>query len=175
MTIEIPLTRGLFALIDDEDLPLIAGKKWAALSAPNTIYAAHRFRAEGSRSVKTLYMHRVLLGISHLGHRVRGDHRDGDGLNNRRENLRPASGGQNAGNRRGSRDGCKGVMPCGHKWVAFFREAYIGTFETESDAGHAHDVAARAHYGEFACVNFPLPGERSALTGLVMPMLEIAA
>jgi hypothetical protein len=53
------------------------------------------------------------------------------------------------------------------KWLALItlndRTVRIGAFSTEVEAAHAYDVAARKNFGEFACLNFPRKGERSAL------------
>lgn len=174
MTVEIPLTRGMVALIDDEDLPLVAGKKWTAMKGHKTWYAVHWRRIDGK--VTYVSMHRVIDGRS-KEEVPNLDHRDGDGLNNRKKNLRAATQEQNFGNvciRAHSTTGFKGVRRSGNGFSATFRSKHLAQFRNAEDAARAYDATARAHYGAFACVNFPLPGERSALTGEIMP-LQVAA
>ena len=91
------------------------------------------------------------------------DHRDGDKLNNRRENLRKCSPAQNAWNssRRGTnRSGFKGVdLYRDGRWRARIRAhgkvTFLGYFETAKEAARAYDAAARIQHGEFARLNFP--------------------
>lgn len=107
------------------------------------------------------------------------DHRNGNRLDNRRENLRLATPSENCRNsamcRRTTRSSqFKGVFWIARlsKWSAQIRvgKRHLGVFLSEIDAALAYDVAARAHFGEFACVNFPRPGERSALVPVVAPV-----
>jgi hypothetical protein len=53
------------------------------------------------------------------------------------------------------------------KWYAGVtiggRRRWLGYHVDEADAARAYDTAARRHFGEFASLNFPLPGERGAL------------
>ena len=111
---------------------------------------------------------------------VKVDHRDGNTLDNRRENLRVATAAQNVRNARKKRSATtsryKGVFfTRGRKgrslskpWQAQIRRGgknrYLGCFETAEAAALAYDTAARETFGEFACLNFPRDGERSALT-----------
>ncbi len=97
------------------------------------------------------------------------DHINGNPLDNRRSNLRLATHGDNQANMGMSRHNTSG-----YKGVSFRKErgkyrAYIslddkyvhlGHFDTDVDAARAYDEAARFYFGEFACVNFPLPGEQ---------------
>ena len=87
------------------------------------------------------------------------DHRDGDGTNNRWNNLRRASQSQNNANRRRPRSntsGFKGVSRCRRtgKWIAVIgkrgRMIYLGKFSTPQAAHAAYVAAARKLYGEFA-------------------------
>src|ERR1700688_781694 len=91
---EIYLTRGLFALVDDEDFPKLSGYMWQAIKK-NKVWYAKRVLVDGKTS--SLYMHQAILDVPH-GFEV--DHRDGDGLNNRRCNLRQATHRQNLHNSR---------------------------------------------------------------------------
>ena len=118
-----------------------------------------------SGKVAPVLMHRYLLQAN-PGERV--DHQDGNGLNNRRENIRKATSSQNGMNARAQVGGSskfKGVWrPT--RWRAEIRVNYktihLGSFATEEEAAHAYDEAARRLFGEFARVNFPRDGERSA-------------
>lgn len=102
------------------------------------------------------------------------DHADGDQRNNTRANLRFATTKQNAQNRRkpdvATTSRYKGVCWNGgaSPWQAAVRLRdgtiqHLGVFADEESAARAYDAAARDLYGEFACVNFPNPGERAAL------------
>lgn len=160
----IPLTKGKVALVDDADFELIGQFKWHAVQPdrPNgTFYAARRDRAQKGRYV---YLHRVLLGLE-LPTEV--DHRDGDGLNNQRCNLRVCDSTQNRANQRMQvkKVGCgfKGVTRgsaasgMGDKWIAYVeshgRRQYLGYFTTAEAAAAAYDTKAVELFGEFARTN----------------------
>lgn len=146
MTKEIPLTRGKFALVDDEDYPELSKHKW-------------RVSGEGYalRSVKTggksrdIFMHRVLLNPPPG---FEGDHIDRNRLNNTRTNLRVATRAQNAANtsRRGK---FRGVRSAGNHWKAVMDGRIVGRYSTIEDAALAYDIAAFEKQGEFAALNFP--------------------
>ena len=95
--VEIPLTRGMVALVDDADAELVQGWRWQAVPRDKCWYAAARKHVLGSghkhqRSVH-VYMHRLILpGVPRV------DHRDGNGLNNQRHNVRPCTNSQNMAN-----------------------------------------------------------------------------
>lgn len=97
------------------------------------------------------------------------DHINGDGLDNRRANLRIVSSQQNNQNRakmRGTSSQYKGVSRTRERWLAYlyvnYKQVRLGTFEDEADAARAYDAAARQQFGSCAALNFPLPGEQSA-------------
>ena len=151
---EISLTQGKVAIIDDVDWPLVAPYKWYADKKPRLReqwYAAAKIKG------KRVRLHKFLTGWPMT------DHRDGDGLNNRRSNLRPCDTQQNqfnCGKCAGSTSQFKGVCvtPYGH-WRASIRKDYklrdLGTYKTEEDAARAYDAAASELFGEFARLNFP--------------------
>jgi len=104
-----------------------------------------------------LYLHRVIMAADDG---VKVDHRDRDGLNNRRSNLRIATLSQNNANsfRPANRAGFRGVVAVGKKWRAQIRRdgarVYLGLYETPEDAARTYDRAAREAHGEFATLNF---------------------
>jgi hypothetical protein len=101
------------------------------------------------------------------------DHRDGNGLNNRLENLRPATRKENGRNRR-ARLTCsstyKGVQRDKRgKWRTFIQGFHIGYFTLECEAAKAYDAAAKLLYGEFARMNFNASeSEHTVLSGRVL-------
>jgi len=154
MSIEIPLTRGLVALVDDDDYAVVAGAgKWHANIGGNTFYA--RRALPGPHAVRRyVLMHNLLTGWSFV------DHANGNGLDNRRSNLRPADRSKNSANSKLPHDsttGYKGVSR--HGWTAQIvtsgRQIHLGTFDTPEAAARAYDRAAVEHFGEFARLNFP--------------------
>jgi hypothetical protein len=156
--VEIPLTRGLVAVVDPEDAErVLAFGKWhvAVGGRGRTVYARTWLRPNGRRQVGVL-LHTFLTGWP------RTDHIDGDGLNNRRSNLRPATNAQNMRNaplRRDSVSGYKGVAWDKYRWRAHIRvdgrRLHLGMFADPAEAARAYDAAAREHFGEFARLNFP--------------------
>ena len=157
--IKVPLTRGLFAVVEDRDAALVIPYKWYACPAPRRVtwYAA---RKSGNRRV---YMHHIICPPP-AGYTV--DHIDGDGLDNRRENLRVATQQQQTRNRRpiaGKKSPYKGVSwkrsPLyrgGGYWYACItvngRKIYRSAKSEEAAARIYNDLASE-HFGEFAWLN----------------------
>ena len=156
----VTLTKGYVAVIDVEDVPLVSGHNWRAHiryrkdGTIRAVYAIRRLCEDGRQP--TIYMHRV---IAKTPDGMETDHQDGDGLNNRRKNLRPATTAQNQHNGRLRTDntsGAKGVSfhkPSG-KWMASLRDGgkrkYIGVFNCVTAAMlHLHRARVAAH-GDFA-------------------------
>lgn len=88
------------------------------------------------------------------------DHVDGDKLNNKLSNLRPATKAQNAMNAKVRRDnisGYKGVFKAGLVWRAAIyvegKAVSLGRFPTPAEAGAAYERAAREFFGDFARVS----------------------
>lgn len=149
---EIPLTRGLMALVDDEDYELLSPHKWHASQANAKFYAARNSGRPPNRM--PLRMHRIICPVP-PGMQV--DHINGNTLDNRRANLRPATHAQNVHNRgitRFNMSGYKGVTWNHRRWMARIEvdglPKYLGTFDSPAEAHAAYRVAAEKLHGEFA-------------------------
>lgn len=152
----IELSRGLFAVVDDDDYDFLMQWKWTALVAPRTFYAYRRQRMT-DRKYAPVFMHRLLLATPEG---MVTDHIDGDGLNNTRGNLRIATQRQNMMNRRPQRGGTcplKGVWRDNtaprKPWRSAIRVngrlVYLGRFDRPEDAASAYATAASEYFGEF--------------------------
>lgn len=153
--IEIPLSGNYVALVDDEDGQL-ARFKWSA-----SVY----HRKDGTKRVyavrqdpvtkKQLTMH-----IEIMGSHGEIDHRNGNGLDNLRDNLRPCTRSQNNANslkRSGKSSKYKGVhfhRQC-RKWNLQINKKHLGLFVEEVDAATAYNFHAQELYGEFVRYNLP--------------------
>ena len=155
MPIEIPLTRGLVAVIDGEDYDLVSSHRWRSIKSGKTYYAAaHIRKPDGNRT--NLLMHRLILGLSDP--KIQCDHIDGDGLNNIRANLRPcteAENRRNSGKQSNNKSGLKGVcLLYDGKWQAGIgvnnKRIYLGRFATAEEAHEAYKKAAYELHGAFA-------------------------
>lgn len=156
--IEIPLTQGKVALIDDENYSLVSPYRWFAHKSrgtKDTYYAYTNIKG------KTIAMHRLILGAK-PGEEV--DHINGDGVDNRNINIRICRSKDNKGNRRKGpgefTSQYKGVSLNSQtgRWTACIskdgRNIHLGEFSVESDAARAYDKAAKEYFGEFAKANF---------------------
>ena len=154
----IPLSGGLVAIVDDDDYQRLAEftSSWYAKKNRRTHYAARHARRAGQRVF--IYMHRQVMGAAG---ELAIDHINGDGLDNRKENLRFATTQQNGFNRRPSNAiGLRGVTFHRHsaKWQAQIRHngkwIYLGLFLTAEAAARCYDVHAKELYGAFARLNY---------------------
>jgi hypothetical protein len=165
--LRIPLTQGCFAIVDPADYPHLSRYKWrlCRTRGKNTLYAERSIRLPNGRYSRIL-MHRQLIDVPE-GYIV--DHINGNGLDNRRANLRLATIAQNAWNskKRNPRSGYKGVWFAGDKglWRAAIvyhdRRIHLGYFKDKIAAAKAYDAAARKYYKEFARLNFPKCSHRT--------------
>lgn len=144
----------MVAMVDDEDYEMVNEYKW---HYHHDSYAVTTWSKVAGR-VKFLLMHRLILGEL-----VRGkvtDHINGNGLDNRRENLRVCSQSENTCNQKQSKSntsGYKGVFLQGKKWKTQIRingkTHYIGYFSDKIEAARAYNEAAKKYHGEFARLN----------------------
>lgn len=132
---KIPLSRGLFALVDDADFEWLNGWKWTATngsSRSKRIYAYRPIRI-GGKHVSNIMMHQQILDTP-KGFDT--DHKNRDGLDNRRENIRVVSRTQNnynLGLKKNNTSGYRGISWSKHdkRW-----RAYIGGSKTREELGH---------------------------------------
>jgi len=165
---EIILTRNKVARVDDVDYEELNQYAWSAMPNHYTWYAQRiTSRVPGPR--KIILMHRqILRALS----KIEVDHRDGNGLNNCRHNLRLATHQENLRNqtrkRKNTSSRFKGVYwrKDIQKWHAQIGDGTrtirgnphrinLGCFDNEEDAAHAYDDAAHRLFGAFGTVNFP--------------------
>lgn len=153
----IPLTKGLFAVVDAADFERLSQHRWQAMKSKNTFYAARSVIVAGRK--KTIRMHREILKVP-AG--VLVDHRDRNGLNNRRQNLRAATHTQNQANavKRATGTQYRGVHAKRGRFAAKIRcdrvQHWLGAHTDPADAARAYDRKARELFGEFASLNFPM-------------------
>lgn len=167
VTKEIPLVGGGFAVVDAIDYAALCGYSWRAKRnrVDGNLYA---YRNEDNKEV---WMHRVVLPVDSD---LLVDHRDGNGLNNCRSNLRPTTPQLNMANKRMSKNnstGFKGVTfdksrGLFRAQVMYNRRAWrLGRFTGPEDAARAYDRKATELFGEHARTNVmlgllpALPGE----------------
>lgn len=156
----IELTAGKQAIVDREDFfPLLMAGKWRAMKDRNRNYYACR----GSNGEKSILMHREILGAKEV---EKVDHKNHNGLDNRRENLRKCTNSQNLANskiRKDNKSGFRGVnrMRNPKNPLKFWRaqiqvnnkEIHLGHFGTKEEAAIAYNEGAVLHFGEFANLN----------------------
>ncbi len=154
---QIPLTKGQFALIENEDYEELTKHKW---------YAAENhyggFRAVREAANRTIYMHREILDIGY-GDKLQVDHINHNTLDNRRVNLRLCNNRDNSRNRKSQKNSSskyKGVTWCKRtrKWATQIKlregNRFLGYFNSEIKAALAYDAKAKELFGEFSNLNF---------------------
>lgn len=161
MVCYIELTQGKRAIIDDCSFEELRKHAWHAAKRGHTFYAVSRERV----TRRTMLMHREVLRLAGVELSAHTDHRNGDGLDNRLANLRPASAMENASNKMRRRHGFKGIFFCkaNNKWCAQIghnnSHKHLGYFLSDKAAAAAYDAAAIELFGEFARLNFVAKGE----------------
>lgn len=152
----IPLTQGKVALVDDADFAELSKFKWMAVEDTRTFYAA---RHSPSKTRKLIYMHRVIMKTPE---KLKTDHIDGNGLNNRRKNLRICTDAENARNRQKPNNNTSGLKCVSFykkskKWQAYIgvnkKQIHLGYFKTKEDALIARISACEKYHGEFKRIN----------------------
>lgn len=151
---ELSVGRSRTALIDVADYEMVSPISWHAQTRKSGLSYA-RAVAHG----KTILMHRLIMNAP-LGLSV--DHINGNGLDNRRSNLRVCTHMQNMQNRKmhsNNSSGLKGAYKEGRRWVsrisAFGKKHELGMFDTAAEAHSAYIEAAHRLHGEWARQSSP--------------------
>jgi hypothetical protein len=163
---QVPLTKNQYAVVNIEDYDFLMQWLWRAswIESMGGYYAVRGVKDETGKRV-SVYMHRLLLGCSDDS--LETDHKNGDGLDNRRSNLRPSTHRQNSCNRRkllrNNTSGYRGVTRNHGKWIAQIKDSsgdkpitrVLGRYINPEDAARAYDAVALILHGDFARLNFP--------------------
>jgi hypothetical protein len=160
--VKLLLTSGGFARVSRKDFVRVSQQSWWARKYGRRTYAVgHAVKPDGSFT--KCYLHRVILGLT--DRKIKTDHKDGDGLNCLRSNLRACSNQQNSSAFRqlkiGKTSRFRGVSwkTDKQRWVVqlryFYLHIYGGLFTDEIEAAKAYDALAARYFGSFARLNFP--------------------
>ena len=148
---------GQHFLFDKEDYEFVRSRRW---------YLDKQGYAITRMNHKNYRLTRLLLEVAACSY---VDHQNGNPADNRRSNLRIVDPQGNQGNM-----GISSHNTSGYKGVSFRKDrglyrsyisvndkyVHLGHFYSPEEAARAYDEAARFYFGEFACVNFPKPGEQ---------------
>ncbi len=154
----------LFILVDDEDYDRLNSHNWRLNKRTHTKYVMRQVSKNDQKSLNHptgIYCHREVMGVI-MDKSVLVDHKDGDGLNNQKANLRICNGHQNQGNR-------KKVAICSSKYKGVFwnkryfmwqsvikiggKKKPLGLYINEDEAALAYNKEAKIFFGEFARLN----------------------
>lgn len=150
--IQIPLTKGYTAIVDDEDAHFAELKWCARVTTFGPVYAQRASLAEGGWI--GVQLHREVMGLQHKDGKI-VDHINGDGLDCRRADLRVVTKRENARNlagaTAGSKSGILGVRPYKYGWEARIKvdgkHKCLGTFSTPEEANLARLKAEMELWG----------------------------
>lgn len=152
-------------MVDDEDYDEVMKYNWQVQTYYSGTYAyvtrAEYYYENGKRKQKTIRLHRQILGL--LDGNIKADHRDHNGLNNQRSNLREATQQENQFNRNKPRHYRGAATSSKYKGVSWEKSTnswrariqisgivkQLGRFKDEYEAHLAYESAARKYQGEY--------------------------
>ena len=150
------LTRAFVVMVSPADAHLIQSRKWCTITSGGGRRRVLYAKAGASGKGRQPLLHRL---ICKPGSRRQVDHKNGHGLDCTRDNLRPATKRQNAGNRRRERGAAPyrgvSVSKSGKRFHAYCAGKHLGSFNSPVAAAREYDRAARKRYGAFAILNRP--------------------
>lgn len=153
---EILFSKGRIALVDDDDFIWLSAHTWHFHSG----YAGTNLKV-ANKKYKNALMHRMILGLTDS--KISVDHINGNGLDNRKINLRICTHAQNSRNQRmakNNKSGYKGVTwrARDNLWRATIcingKQIDVGMSKCKEKAARLYDEAAKKYHGEFARLNF---------------------
>lgn len=151
---EIKISETHYTKVSDVDYEMLSKYRW---TYNKNGYAVRN----GDRPGYTIYMHRVIMGLTE-GDGLLVDHKNGNGLDNRRENLRVCTKTQNQYNQKPRHTSISKYKGVGYynrdkKWRARIvvnrKDIELGKFDSELEAAKAYDAAALEHHKEYAWLN----------------------
>lgn len=154
MSKQIPLSRGYFAIVDDEDYEMLMAYKWHI-----SHFGYAQTSVGGRENKRNILMHRLLMEVP-KGMEI--DHINGDRIDNRRCNLRLVTRSQNMHNMSGNTNTSsrfKGVSwdKDRNLWAVNIqtngKSVHLGRYASEIEAARAYNIAAVQQHGEFARLN----------------------
>jgi hypothetical protein len=156
---KIYIGEGEFTIVDQQIYYQLGHLKWSVCGNDKNVYAA-RLIKKTACGLRSIYLHREIMNPPKG---ILVDHRNGNGLDNRRANLRLATRSQNSANKRKRKNTSSRFIGVNFnktaaRWYVFVKKNekryWVGSFVNEIDAGRAYDEAAKKYHGEFARLNF---------------------
>jgi len=160
VTVRVPVGDKLFAMVDDAVAERVLALTWSPAKRGDMTYAVNiKYLGGGRRAQKneSTYLHRFILGLQ-KGDRRRVDHKNFNGLDCRRSNMRFATQAQNMRNRPGAQRnnklGVRGVRFQQGAYTAQIqvdgKQVYLGRHKTLEAAARAAAAGRKKHHGRFA-------------------------
>lgn len=157
----LPLSKGLFAKVDDEDFYWLNQWRWQSVEIKGKTYAFRSRKNNHLGLSSRAYLHRIIMRVEDPN--VLVDHKFGDTLDNQKINLRVCTKTQNNRNITSHKNSSSIYLGVSwdasrNKWQAAYmfngKKVLTKRFDDEVKAAKAYDTAALKYAGEFANLNF---------------------